>query len=157
MKALLYRTPGGPEVLEFTDVDDPTAGARDVVIDVAATALNHLDVVQRAQRALLGLCDRRVPRPRDTEAALDAFPGVRSSAGRLAVIALGLILLGLLTGTASYLLAGGQLASDDAVSSPQATAVAAAPPRVIRADAPPPPSPPATRSAPCRAAWPGRL
>ena len=47
MKALLYRQPGGPEVLEYTDIADPTPGARDVVIDVAATSLNHLDVVQR--------------------------------------------------------------------------------------------------------------
>ena len=47
MKALLYRQPGGPEVLEYVDVADPTPGARDVVVDVAATALNHLDVVQR--------------------------------------------------------------------------------------------------------------
>lgn len=47
MKALLYRTPGGPEVLEYTDTPDPTPGTRDVVVKVAATALNHLDVVQR--------------------------------------------------------------------------------------------------------------
>jgi NADPH:quinone reductase-like Zn-dependent oxidoreductase len=47
VQALLYRTPGGPEVLELADVPDPVPGARDVVIDVAATALNHLDVVQR--------------------------------------------------------------------------------------------------------------
>ncbi len=47
MKALLYRQPGGPEVLEYTDIADPAPGARDVVIDVAATSLNHLDVVQR--------------------------------------------------------------------------------------------------------------
>ena len=47
MKALLYRQPGGPEVLEYTEVADPEPGARDVVVDVAATALNHLDVVQR--------------------------------------------------------------------------------------------------------------
>ena len=47
MKALLYQSPGGPEVLQYTDAADPTPGPRDVVIEVAATALNHLDVVQR--------------------------------------------------------------------------------------------------------------
>ncbi len=47
MKALLYDRPGGPEVLELRDVADPVPGARDVVVSVAATALNHLDVVQR--------------------------------------------------------------------------------------------------------------
>ena len=47
MKALLYHQPGGPEVLQYLDVADPRPGSRDVVIEVAATALNHLDVVQR--------------------------------------------------------------------------------------------------------------
>jgi NADPH:quinone reductase-like Zn-dependent oxidoreductase len=47
MKAMLYRRQGGPEVLEYTDVADPEPGPKDVVIAVAATALNHLDVVQR--------------------------------------------------------------------------------------------------------------
>jgi NADPH:quinone reductase-like Zn-dependent oxidoreductase len=47
MKAVLYRHTGGPEVLEFADVDDPTPGPSDVVIRVEATALNRLDVVQR--------------------------------------------------------------------------------------------------------------
>jgi NADPH:quinone reductase-like Zn-dependent oxidoreductase len=47
LKALLYHQPGGPEVLQYVDVDDPVPGRRDVVVEVAATALNHLDVVQR--------------------------------------------------------------------------------------------------------------
>jgi len=47
MKAMLYEQPGGPEVLQYTDVPDPEPGPVDVVIDVAATALNRLDVVQR--------------------------------------------------------------------------------------------------------------
>lgn len=48
MKALQYEKFGGPEVLHLTDVPDPEPGARDVVVQVAATALNHLDVVQRS-------------------------------------------------------------------------------------------------------------
>jgi NADPH:quinone reductase-like Zn-dependent oxidoreductase len=47
VKALLYRHPGGPEVLEYASVADPVAGPRDVVVGVELTALNHLDVVQR--------------------------------------------------------------------------------------------------------------
>jgi NADPH:quinone reductase-like Zn-dependent oxidoreductase len=47
MKAVLYETTGGPEVLQYADVPDPVPQARDVVVQVAATALNHLDVVQR--------------------------------------------------------------------------------------------------------------
>ena len=44
---MLYRASGGPEVLEYTDAPDPVPGAGDVVLDVAATALNRLDVLQR--------------------------------------------------------------------------------------------------------------
>lgn len=47
MKAVLYHRPGGPEVLEYTEVPDPEPGPKDVVVRVAATALNRLDVVQR--------------------------------------------------------------------------------------------------------------
>ena len=47
MKALQYERFGGPEVLELAEVPDPVPGAGDVVIEVAMTALNHLDIVQR--------------------------------------------------------------------------------------------------------------
>ncbi len=47
MKALFYTEPGDRSVLRYAGVEDPTPGPRDLVIDVAATALNHLDVVQR--------------------------------------------------------------------------------------------------------------
>ena len=47
MKAVVYHEPGGPEVLQYTDVADPEPGPVDVVVDVAAAALNRLDVVQR--------------------------------------------------------------------------------------------------------------
>ena len=47
MKAMLYNEAGGPEVLRYTDVADPEPGPGDVVVDVGATALNRLDVVQR--------------------------------------------------------------------------------------------------------------
>lgn len=47
MKAMLYHEAGGPEVLQYVDVDDPEPGPSDVIVDVGATALNRLDVVQR--------------------------------------------------------------------------------------------------------------
>lgn len=47
MKAVLYHQSGGPEVLDYTDVADPAPEPGDVVVKVAYTALNHLDVVQR--------------------------------------------------------------------------------------------------------------
>lgn len=48
MKAVLYDTHGGPEVLRYTDVPDPEPGPGDVVLRVESTALNRLDIVQRA-------------------------------------------------------------------------------------------------------------
>lgn len=47
MKAMRYHEPGGPEVLRYEEVPDPEPGPVDVVVDVVATALNRLDVVQR--------------------------------------------------------------------------------------------------------------
>jgi NADPH:quinone reductase-like Zn-dependent oxidoreductase len=47
MKAMLYNEVGGPEVFKYIDVPDPEPGAGDVIVDVAATSLNRLDLVQR--------------------------------------------------------------------------------------------------------------
>ena len=47
MKAVAYHRPGGPDVLEYIDVADPTPGAVDVVVRVEACALNRLDLLQR--------------------------------------------------------------------------------------------------------------
>tara|TARA_X000000950_G_scaffold289384_1_gene412708 strand:+ start:89920 stop:90951 length:1032 start_codon:yes stop_codon:yes gene_type:complete len=46
MKALIYDG-HGPDVLQYRKVDDPVPGSRDVVVRVAATTVNHLDVTQR--------------------------------------------------------------------------------------------------------------
>ncbi len=47
MKAMLYNEAGGPEVLQYADVVNPEPGPGDVIVDVEATSLNRLDVVQR--------------------------------------------------------------------------------------------------------------
>lgn len=47
MRAVLCREPGGPEVLEVRDVPDPSYEPGDVVIRVAATAVNRADLMQR--------------------------------------------------------------------------------------------------------------
>jgi len=47
MKAVVVSEPGGPENLRLDEVPDPVAGAGEVVIDVAATAVNRPDVLQR--------------------------------------------------------------------------------------------------------------
>ena len=44
MRAVRFHEFGGPDVLRVEEVPDPSAGAGEVVIDVTASALNHLDV-----------------------------------------------------------------------------------------------------------------
>ena len=44
MKAVRFHEFGSPEVLRYEDVDDPRPGPGQVLIDVTACALNHLDV-----------------------------------------------------------------------------------------------------------------
>jgi NADPH2:quinone reductase len=39
---------GGPEVMEWIEVDDPVAGPTDLVVDLAAAGLNFIDVYQRS-------------------------------------------------------------------------------------------------------------
>lgn len=55
MKALIYDRHGGPDVLRYLEVPEPEPDRRDVVVEVAATALNHLDIVQRAGHFTLPL------------------------------------------------------------------------------------------------------
>jgi putative PIG3 family NAD(P)H quinone oxidoreductase len=47
MRAVTIREPGGPDVLAVTEQPDPTAGEGEVVLDVAATAVNRADTLQR--------------------------------------------------------------------------------------------------------------
>jgi len=47
MKAVVVTEPGGPENLHLDEVPDPVAGPGEVVVDVAATAVNRADVLQR--------------------------------------------------------------------------------------------------------------
>lgn len=47
MRAVVAREPGGPDVLDLVEVADPVAGPGEVVVDVAATAVNRADLLQR--------------------------------------------------------------------------------------------------------------
>jgi putative PIG3 family NAD(P)H quinone oxidoreductase len=47
MHAVVITEPGGPEVLRWTEVPDPVPGPGEVLIDVAASAVNRADVMQR--------------------------------------------------------------------------------------------------------------
>ncbi len=50
MRAVLCREAGGPEVLEIRDLPDPAPGPGQVVIKVAASAVNRADLMQRQGR-----------------------------------------------------------------------------------------------------------
>jgi putative PIG3 family NAD(P)H quinone oxidoreductase len=47
MRAVTVTEPGGPEVLTLSELPDPEAGPGEVVLDVAATAVNRADLLQR--------------------------------------------------------------------------------------------------------------
>lgn len=47
MHAVVITEPGGPEVLQWTEVPNPQPGPGEVVIDVAASAVNRADLSQR--------------------------------------------------------------------------------------------------------------
>jgi putative PIG3 family NAD(P)H quinone oxidoreductase len=48
MKAVVHSEPGGPDVLTLGEVPDPVPGVGEVLLDVAATAVNRADLLQRA-------------------------------------------------------------------------------------------------------------
>ncbi|MFD2092711.1 NAD(P)H-quinone oxidoreductase [Blastococcus deserti] len=47
MRAVTVSEPGGPEVLTWAEVPDPVCGPGEVVVDIAATAVNRADLLQR--------------------------------------------------------------------------------------------------------------
>jgi NADPH:quinone reductase-like Zn-dependent oxidoreductase len=58
MKAVVFRQHGGPEVLEYADAPAPRIRANEVLVEVRACALNHLDVWARG-----GLPGIEIPLP----------------------------------------------------------------------------------------------
>ena len=47
MKAIVFSQPGGPEVLAWSEVPDPVPGDGEVLVEVAAAAVNRADLLQR--------------------------------------------------------------------------------------------------------------
>jgi putative PIG3 family NAD(P)H quinone oxidoreductase len=47
MRAVVLHSHGGPEVLTISEVADPVPGPDEVLVDVAATAVNRADILQR--------------------------------------------------------------------------------------------------------------
>src|ERR1041385_3797090 len=58
MKAIVLRQHGGPEVLECADFEDPPINETEVLVEVKACALNHLDIWARS-----GLPGINIPLP----------------------------------------------------------------------------------------------
>jgi len=75
MRAIVIREPGGPEVLEWSEVPDPEPGPGEVLVDVVASAVNRADLLQRA-----GFYD---PPP-----SASPYPGLECS-GRVAALGSG--------------------------------------------------------------------
>jgi putative PIG3 family NAD(P)H quinone oxidoreductase len=50
VRGIVISRPGGPEVLELRELDDPRPGPGEVVLEVAATAVNRADLLQREGR-----------------------------------------------------------------------------------------------------------
>ena len=47
MKGVVVTTPGGPEVLTYTEVDFPKPGPNEVLVKTHATSVNRADTMQR--------------------------------------------------------------------------------------------------------------
>jgi putative PIG3 family NAD(P)H quinone oxidoreductase len=47
MHAVVISEPGGPEVLQWTEVEDPRPGPGEVLVEVAAAGVNRADMMQR--------------------------------------------------------------------------------------------------------------
>ena len=45
MRAIAFSTPGGPEVLQLTEVPEPTPGPEQLLVRVRASALNRADTL----------------------------------------------------------------------------------------------------------------
>ncbi len=58
MKAVIFEQYGGPEVLRYADVSPPTFKSNEVLVEVKACALNHLDIWARG-----GLPGIEIPLP----------------------------------------------------------------------------------------------
>ena len=72
MKAVRVHAPGGPDVMKYEDIDVPKPGDGEVLVRIAATGLNYLDVQYR-----IGRVKAPLPFTNGTEAA-----GVVAEVGR---------------------------------------------------------------------------
>lgn len=94
MKAVVLSEKGGPEVLEVRDdVPDPTPGPEEVVVAVAATALNRADVLQR-----MGFYPQPGPAPAFEIPGLELAGRVASLGERVTAWSVGDEVMGIVSG-----------------------------------------------------------
>ncbi|MEJ2722063.1 MAG: alcohol dehydrogenase catalytic domain-containing protein, partial [bacterium] len=82
MKAVYFEKHGGPDVLQYGELPDPTAGPGEVLIDVKAASVNHLDLFVRR-----GMPGFRLPLPHIPGA--DASGVVAAVGGGVTEVAVG--------------------------------------------------------------------
>jgi NADPH:quinone reductase-like Zn-dependent oxidoreductase len=130
MKAVVSRCYGGPDALEYLDIEKPTPGPKDVIVAVKAAAVNPLDYhYMRGSPYLLRLM-RGIGSPNDQRMGVD-FSGVVAEIGdEVTKFAVGDAVFGGRSGAfAEYLLVpedGGIAAIPDGVSFEAAAAVGVA-------------------------------
>lgn len=61
MKAAAFRTPGGPEALEYLDIERPEPGRGEALVRVRACAINGFDLLARSGRYETGQAKPHVP------------------------------------------------------------------------------------------------
>ncbi|HEX4812241.1 MAG TPA: quinone oxidoreductase, partial [Nonomuraea sp.] len=64
MHAIIVSAQGGPEVLEYVERPDPVPGDGEVVVDLAASGVNFIDVYHRS-----GAYPLQLPSPIGSEGA----------------------------------------------------------------------------------------
>ena len=80
MKAVVSRCYGGPDALEYLDIEKPNPGTKDVVVAVRAAAVNPLDYhFMRGSPYLMRLA-RGIGKPKDQRMGVD-FSGVVAEIG----------------------------------------------------------------------------
>ena len=93
MKAIVISAFGGPEVLHYQDVPDPTPGPEDLLVRVRAAALNRADILQRT-----GGYPQPGPKPEFNIPGLEFAGEVLSAGNRTEGFAVGERVMGLLAG-----------------------------------------------------------
>jgi putative PIG3 family NAD(P)H quinone oxidoreductase len=93
MRAIVLTDKGGPEVLRVADVPDPVPGPEEVVVDVAATALNRADVLQR-----MGFYPQPGPAPVHEIPGLEIAGRVSARGERATMWADGAAVMGIVSG-----------------------------------------------------------